>query len=285
MFYLRKQHIYRNESEGEGDSGGGEADTQVDAVVDTPDDIEKASKMGWTDKADFKGDPAKWRPAKEYLERGETMLPILRKTVEKQERKIDELQKSIKEFGEYHTKTEQRAYERAIKELKGKQFDAVQTGNTEAFVAIDKEIAELQKEASTKPAIGDTKNGEHPDYQPWLEKNKWAEDDPLLAEEAEIQALYLRNKGSKLQGMEFLESVAKRVKERFPDKFKNPRRESAPSVEGSTPPARKGGRSYADMPADARAACDRMAKNIYSADAKQQAAFKAEYVKTYFEGN
>jgi hypothetical protein len=271
MFYLRKQYTYRNESEGEGDAGGGEADAQVDEAVDTPEDAEKASKMGWTSREEFKGDPAKWRPAKEFLERGETMLPIMRKTVEKQERKIADLEKSIKEFAEYHSKSEQRAFERAYKELKDKQYDAVQAGDTQAFAAVDKEIAELQ--ADSRPSIGDTKSGEHPDYAPWLEKNKWAEDDPLLSEEAEIQALYLRNKGSKLQGADFLDSVAKRVKERFPDKFKNPRRESAPSVEGSTPPARKGGRTYADLPADAKAACDKMVKNY--------GIKKEEYVKNY----
>lgn len=271
MFYLRKQHNYRQESEGEGDAGGGEIVEQAEAE-DTPEDAEKASKMGWTDKESFKGDPAKWRPAKEFLERGETMLPIMRKTVEKQERKIADLEKSIKEFAEYHSKSEQRAYERAFKELKDKQYDAVQAGDTQAFANIDKEIADLQADA--RPAISDTTNGEHPDYQPWLEKNKWAEDDPLLAEEAEIQALYLRNKGSKLQGTEFLESVAKRVKERFPDKFKNPRRESAPSVEGSSSGVRKsGGKTYADMPAEARAACDRAVKNY--------GIKKEDYVKNY----
>jgi hypothetical protein len=54
-------------------------------------------------------------------------------------------------------------------------------------------------------------------------------------------------------------------------------------VEGAAPAARRGGKSYADMPAEARAACDRMAKNGFGGDEKAMAKFKADYVKQYFD--
>ncbi len=42
-------------------------------------------------------------------------------------------------------------------------------------------------------------------------------------------------------------------------------------------------KSYADLPADAKAACDRMAKNGFADKPDEQAKFKAGYVKNYFE--
>lgn len=268
MFYLRKQHIYRNESEGEGDAGGG------DRVEVAPEVEEKARKMGWTPKEEFKGDPEKWRGAAEFVERGETMLPIMRKTVEKLERKLAETEKTMKEFAEFHTKTEQRAYEKAYRELKEQQIKAVSAGDAAAFMEADKELATLQQEAATKAK---PQSGAHPDYAAWVEKNRWVEDDPELAEEAEVQALYLRNKGTKLEGADFLNEVAKRVKERRPEKFGNPRRSAAPSVEGSTPGPRKaGGKTFADMPKDARDACVTFESRF--------GIKRDEYVKNYFEG-
>lgn len=269
MLHLRKQHTYRAETDGEGDKGGGD-NAEAQAQTAAPEVEEKARKMGWTPKEEFRGDPDKWRGAAEFVERGENMLPIVRKTVEKQEREIADLKKSIKEFSEYHTKTEQRAYERALKDLKTKQIEAVAAADTATFVEIDKEIAELNKDISVKPKASD----EHPDYKPWLEKNKWAEDDTELAAYAEGQAVYLRKKGVKVEGAEFLDMVAERVKKEFPDKFSNPRRNSAPSVEGATNLAKRGGgRTYADLPAEARAACDRAVKNY--------GIKKEDYVKNY----
>ena len=84
--------------------------------VAEPSEIEqKAMKMGWTPKDQFKGSPDKWRPADEFVERGENMLPIIKAQVKRQDREIAELKETLQKFGEYHTKTEQRAYEKALK--------------------------------------------------------------------------------------------------------------------------------------------------------------------------
>src|SRR5712664_3093014 len=38
----------------------------------------EATSHGWVDKAEFKGDPAKWVDAKTFLERGQTFIPFLK---------------------------------------------------------------------------------------------------------------------------------------------------------------------------------------------------------------
>lgn len=278
MLYLRKRYQLRNEESGEGEGGSageGETGQQDDEVVKVE---EKARKMGWTPKEEFKGDPDKWRDAASFVERGETMVPILKKTVEKQDRKIAELEKSIKEFAEFHSKTEQRAYQKAFNDLKSRQIEAVSAGNAQAFIAIDQEIAELQKEASESPKISVPKQDDsNPAYEEWVKRNRWAEEDAELAAYAETQADFMRKRGDKREGIEFLDAVKERVKKEYPDKFSNPRRSAAPSVETGSPAQRKGGgKTYADLPAEAKAACDKFVK--------QFGVKKEDYVKQYFEG-
>lgn len=296
MFYLRKQYVYRQEADesgdagsaaGEGEEGAGEGEGQTEGQSQTvaPEVEEKARKMGWTPKEEFRGDPAKWRDASEFLERGENMLPILRKTTEKQQQMIErqqaelaDLKKSMKEFAEYHSKTEQRAYAKAYGDLKAQQMEAVAAGNTEAFKQLDEAIEDLQKEVSSKKPITvpDDEPAADPVYTEWVSRNKWMETDKEMAAYAEGHGVYL-NKAKGLYGADLLEEVTKAVKAKFADKFGNPRRNSAPSVEGATAVAKKGGKTYADMPKADRETCDRMVARY--------GISKDEFVKTYFEEN
>lgn len=292
MFYLRKKYAYREESNGEGDGGGGDATgtegaegaTGAEGASQTEGQTEGASKeveaealkMGWTPKDQFKGDPDKWRDAAEFVERGRNMLPILRKTVEKQQAELLDLKKSMKEFAEYHSKTEQRAYAKAYGDLKAQQMEAVAAGDTEAFQAVDEKIEALHKDVAKNrpPAAPKDDQQDDPIYNEWASRNKWMDTDKEMAAYAEGHGVYL-NKARGLTGVELLEEVTKAVKTQFPDKFSNPRRAAAPSVEGGTPVAKKGGKTYADMPKEDRDTCDRMVKR-YGIN-------KDEFVKTYFQ--
>lgn len=268
-------------------------DEVVDVVVDdvvAPAELteveQKAVKMGWTPKEEFKGDPAKWRSAEEFVDRGENMLPIVKARVTAQAKEIEELRAAMRQFGEYHTKTEQRAYENAMADLRQQRAEAIAAADGAAFDKVDGQIETLRQEIADKAKIAEVKPKsaeQDPEYQAWLGKNQWMSDAKMERYAIKIGE-FLRDDGETASGYDFLDLVAKEVKAKFPEKFENPRRAVAASVEGGIPAPRKGGKSYADLPADARAACDRMAKNGYSGDEKAQAKFKAEYTKNYFEG-
>lgn len=288
-------HRFMEEASADGAAGGHSAPPtgdQVDADTSAGDEAAsaaadaveaEAAKMGWTPKDQFKGDPAKWRPADEFVERGKNMLPIVQATVKRQATQIEELTRTVQDFASHMSKTEQRAYDRALTDLKSQRAAAVAAGDGETFAQIDDAIVDLRKEAEAKAVkAAPAKAGDDPVYEEWEGRNTWLKD-PKMSAFGTAAANYLRSTGETSQGAEFLELVTKEVKARFPDKFTNPRREAAPAVEGAAPAARKGGKSYSDMPADARAACDRMAKNGYGSDAKAMGEFKASYVKQYFE--
>lgn len=245
------------------------AEPQVNEVED------KARRMGWVPKDDFKGDPDRWRPADEFVRRGENELPIMRERLRHQDKQLLDLKKTIKDFAEYHSKVEQKAYERAYTELKQRQVEAVSAGDAQAFVKIDKEIEELRAEASQGPKVQlpEETAEENPVYKEWHSRNKWFQQDPDLTAYANSMALYFQKKD--LPYEEFLEAVEKKVKAEFPAKFENPRRNSAPSVEAATAAPKKGGKSYADLPADAKKACDDFVK--------EKLTTRDAYVKRYFE--
>lgn len=258
------------------DNGGDEAQQQLEA---------RARQMGWTPKDEFKGDPAKWRDAGEYVERGEREVPLLRAQNRRLEAKIGELSTTVREMGDYLSKTEQRAYDRALADLKQQRKEAIAAGDGDAFDKVDDEIKKLERDVATKAIQKAEKandSGADPVYAEWESRNTWLKD-AELSDYAEFAAKKLRAGGEKATGAEFLDLVAAKVKAQFPAKFTNPRRESAQAVEGAAPARRSGGKTYADMPAEARAACDRMAKNGFAGNEKAQAVFKADYVKQYFE--
>lgn len=294
LAYLRKKYQLRDEHDEAGAPGGaavaeaskGADDQAGDNGDDKAAEIEaEARKMGWTSKEEFKGDPSKWRPADEFVERGKSMLPIVQAKVRKQETEIAELKQTVRDFQDHLTKTEKNAYEKAMRDLRQERADAIANGDAEGFDRADQRIEELKADAQAKAAKAAQRKDDAQDhvYDEWASRNKAIVDDPEMSEYAEFVGQSLRNKGEKATGVEFLDMVADKVKARFPDKFTNPRREkAAPAVEGGAPGARKAGTSYADMPADARAACDRMAKSFSDDKAKEQ--FKKQYVANYFEG-
>ena len=257
------------------DSGADEAQQQIEA---------RARAMGWVPKDKFKGDASKWRDAGEFVERGDALLPMVQAKNQRLEREVAELKQATRELGDYLSKTEQRAYDRALADLKQQRKEALAAGDGDAFEKADEQIKTVEREASEKAAKRAEKKDDGPDpvYAEWESRNSWLKDSEL-SEYAEFAAQKLRANGEKATGAEFLDMVTAKVKAQFPAKFTNPRRETAQAVEGSAPAARRGGKSYADMPAEARAACDRMAKNGFPGDEKAQAQFKAQFVKQHFE--
>lgn len=295
MLTIRKFYVLRAPADGEGAEHGGatvaeDQNKGADAGSEDADEAQKqvearARSMGWTSKDEFKGDPAKWRDAGEFVERGENLLPLVKAQNKRLEREVAELKQTTKEFAEHLSKTEQRAYDRAMADLKQQRKEALAAGDGEAFEKADEAMDQLKRDAAAKAAKHAEKKddgGADPVYTEWEARNTWLKD-AELSDYAEFAAQKLRASGEKATGAEFLDLVAQKVKAQFPTKFTNPRRETAQAVEGAAPGRRSGGKSYADMPAEARAACDRMAKNGFAGNEEAAKKFKEQYVKQYFE--
>lgn len=262
------------------------SEEQTQEATEAPEIEAKAKEMGWVPKDEFKGDPEKWRPAEDYVRRGERMLPIIRaearKMAEKHAQEMADMRQSLLDMKSMLSKREQDGYQRAMRDLQDKERQAVETADVAAYEAVQREKADLQKElgAAGKDQPAPVSPDDDPAFRAWSAENPWYNEDVGLTAYAEqvatVVARRMKLAPDKLPPREFYDAITKAVKEQFPDKFGNARRAALPTVEGVRG-GEGGGRKkgYADLPAEAKAACDRFVK---------QGVFKTrdEYVAEYF---
>lgn len=250
------------------------SDTTVTHEGAQEDDAEtKARRLGWVPKDEFKGDPDKHRSAEDFLERGVNMLPLLQrdndklhKSMSRLEKRLEEQSRTFEEFQKFTTSAEKRAYERAKAELEGKLDKAIQTADVETAREARREIAQLDE---VKPAP-EKKDPDKPKVDPvfdeWLSENTWFNSDPALQGYATKIFGQMEKAQPGVSPAKLLAETKKKVMDKFPEEFGiNPKREAAgavsePNGAGSAP--KKKAKSYDDLPADAKKACDKFVKTI-----------------------
>jgi len=245
----------------------------VEAVSaeDQPADVEaRARNLGWKPLDEFKGDEKDFIDASEFVRRGEEVLPIMKAANSKLEKQVQRLEKTLEKFAEHHSKTEARAYERALSDLEARQAEAVEANDHAAVKEITKEMVALEKEVA-KPKADETDDEDL--FESWKAENPWFDKDKGLRAAAIGIAEEIKNdfKDPVKQRAE----VVKRIKADFPEKFTNPRRTQAAAVEGVGTGPKSTGKSYADLPAEAKKMCDEFVRDI-------KGFSKEKYVKEYF---
>jgi hypothetical protein len=119
----------------------------------------RAREMGWKPLAEFRGPPGKWKPADEFVSRGEEILPILRDQFRRQGEELTALKgqfgqlqisareqlQVIKELRDMSRKADQRGYDRAMADIKAKKSAAVAAGDTAAYQQFDEQEDALRE--------------------------------------------------------------------------------------------------------------------------------------------
>jgi len=269
-------------------------DETVDIVQPTPAERE-ARLLGWVPKEEFRGDEGKWRSADEFLERGKEINAFLRRDMEKlhgelsrRDSELAEIKTSVKEFAEFHKQTEERAYKRALAELRKERAEAIREGDDDRAADLDDAIDDLrQKKEEIQPSAQTPKpQAQNPALDPifvqWTSEESWYGKDKVATQAANALAEDLHERLPALSGRAFLDEVARLVRDELPNRFSSPRtRAPAVATESGNQRPNAGGRSrkqgYDDLPPEAKQACDRFVKQglIKSAD---------DYVKEYFDG-
>lgn len=235
----------------------------------------RARRLGWVAKDEFKGDPEHWRPAPEFLERGEKILPIALRNNDRLQRRLDSLEtelretkESAKQLVEFTSKSEERAYTRAKAEIEAKIEASAANADATAVRGAMVELDALNKAYTPPPP----KKAEQqavkidPDIQDWIGKNQWFNSDRALNGYALDQYEALKRDKPGVSETEILNEVTRRATDKFPEKFGiNPNRENAASVatpSGGNNGARRNAHSYDNLPAEAKAACNKFIKTI-----------------------
>lgn len=259
----------------------------------SPDVENRAKSMGWIPKEEFKGDVSKWRPANEYVQRAEDLMPILKSQLGRYESKINQYESEIsnlksdlttqketaKKLVKMSETAQKMAYEQAKRELTAKQIQAVADSDIEKWQALEEQKDNLPKPETVE--IPDQKpSNPYNDsvFKQWHEKNAWYQNDQDLTEFAEFQAEKLIKMNPSMPYHEVLQTVETRIKKTFPNKFENTARSQASSVDSGSQrpsPDQSGKKTYRNLPEDAKEQCDKLVEQgIYT---------KEQYVKDYFE--
>lgn len=250
----------------------------------------KARRLGWVSKEEFKGDPDKHRSAEEFLQRGETILPILQRDNKKLHDTVSRFEKELKETKEAAAgvedlvrKSAEREYKKNLRDLERKLDAAIETADVTQARQIRAEITELQTgepapKREPKPVGEVDKPAVDPEIQSWIDQNDWFNKSVALRGYATEVYGDLEKQYPGKSRSELLAETKQRTVERFPEKFGvNPKRDGAAAVAapgGVATPKKTGGRTYDDLPAEAKKACDKYVKQI-------PGYTKEKYVKDY----
>ena len=240
--------------------------------------VEKEARiLGWVPKEEFR-DGDHWVDAETFVKRGKEINPILRKNNETLLKKLDEATREvaeIKKVAKEFEKFQKEAADRKVNELKQELADlrekkkiAISSGDGDAVVTIDEAIdnvKEKQAEAKKEPEKAPESKPQtlDPLVTAWMEDNPWFTSDDKYTRIADTIGVSINQNFPHLRGKAFFEKLDEELAEVLPTKYKKGERGSP--VEGSTKGSSRpsGGRNrqtYDNLPADAKAACDKFVK-------------------------
>jgi hypothetical protein len=268
----------------EGEEGSTPADDS------TPEQKEQAREQGWRDLDEYQGQPDKFVSAKEYLDRADHILPILRSRERESKAEISRLRQEMEDLRRDSKQAVEMANARARKEvadryeaLKTQRAQAVTDGDGAEFNRLDGEMRELLREAEPKKA--DVPPDNHPPElkaasTAFLDRNKWFNEDPRKNRMAVIMSQEIIAKQPHLKNNpEFFPELERQLRKEYPEMFGNPKRAAVdPMVEGDARPAgtRSVKKGFRDLPKDAQDAARRQVKNGFCKT-------EQEYADIYFE--
>lgn len=200
---------------------------------------ERARKMGWKPQEEYDGEPSKWVPAKEYVDRAP-----LYDEIKRLRRKVGDVENTINHLKQHHAKVEEATYARAIEDLKRAKVRALEEGDHAKVVDIDEEIVELK---SNKPVAHETSKGPSEEFVRWVAENPWYNDDEELREAADTLGIGYASRYRDKTPADAMAYAAKKIRELYPHKF-NARPKAVPQVEaGRTVPKKARNYTFDDL--------------------------------------
>lgn len=270
----------------------------------------QARELGWRPKEEFQGDPDRWVDADEFLERGQQIMPILKKNNQRlqqelltRDREIGMLKTAVKNseraievLGKQFQEATKREVAAARQELRQRIAEARETGDIDAELAAQDQLGELRdaEKAQQKKDDAGSDSSTKADSPPANKGNEnldpafvaWQEAHPWFGKDIKKTKLFirtgedLRDEGYTGTGEEFFEEVEKRVNEHLKDD------RPGGKVEGGNHGSGGGkGKGFRSLPKEAQEACMRFADDLVGPDKQYKTIedWQAAYAKDYLE--
>lgn len=294
------------------------SDEQTQNDQSTPEQQVEAREMGWRPKEEFQGAPEKWVDAATFIERGQHVMPILkennrrlredlsRATSEAGQLKatVADLQQTMETLEKYHQDDVKQKVEAAKKRVMADLVQAKRDGNVEQEVALTDELTQLNATttvvAENPPKKTENNGGNNsggngkdlsqdPVFQGWVSENSWLQDPTKMAIAHSI-SLRLRQGGNTQTGRAFLDTLAVETSKEIAKLGGRPVSKVNSGGHGAGNGGGGGGgngvaKSYADLPQDAKDACDQYARDLVGPNKKYKTAddWRKSYVTQYFK--
>lgn len=245
---------------------------------------EKAKVQGWVPPEEY-GEGGV--DAKTFLDRGEQYAGLLKKKVERLERKLNQSERSNEEIANHYKraldqeKAQLEARETELRRLRG---EAAKAQDLEAFNEYDNKLEQVRETrrqaAATQETSEESSHNEelNPEVESWMERNPWYNTDVAMTGAAIGYAEQLRMMNPNMPMNEFLANVDKFMRKEMPNKFKTTNTSTA-DVEGggrpggSTAPSKK---SWQAIPLEDRRQAQKLIDQNYISD-------RETYAKYYWE--
>lgn len=246
-------------------------ENEVEEVVEERDYEAEASKEGWRPLEEWRGPKEKWKEAKQFVEDGANINPILKANLRKMEERLNAAEEANKQFGAYHKTQMQKEHERtqkAIAELEKVRKQAVSEGDGDTFDRAERELTDLRRNEVPQDVRQQNVLAEQ-----WVAENPWYNTSQKLGPYADGIAERVAAEG--YSGKAYFNELTRRVKEAFPEEFTNTRRSQSSAVEsgGEKVSSNSKSKTYDNLPADAKASC----KRFTDAGFMTKADFVAQY--------
>lgn len=285
-------------------------------MADEHDDVEQeedfeieAKQLGWQPEEQFKGSKDKWIPAKEFVEKGRFVVPILQQNNRRlqqqaltQTQKIGKLEQELKDLNTSFdsiekrlSKVDQQAFVRAKAQLTAELKVAREAGDVDAEVDVQDRMDQLRKATEEEPKkkitatkVEPTQVELDPVLKDWMKRNTWFGDQTNSESKKKTKEFMrigedLRDEGFSGDMQEYTEAVEREYEKRHPVE------RATSKVEGggrsSSNGAGGGNKGWAGLPADAKKACMEFADSIVGPGKRYKTLedWQKKYAKDYYE--
>lgn len=298
----------------------GETKAEGGSQGPSPEVVARAKEMGWSPKEEWRGNPEQWIDADAFVERGETLMPLLkannrkltselqatRAQLSEAQRIIAANTEAIEELKKFNTSSLRQQATAQKKELAKAIAEARRENNVEEELELTERLNEttrVLKETEDQPVVkkpkvtGQPPSGseepnpaEHPEFKAFVEENPWFNRDRRKTSLALGIAEELRAdpKWKNVYGKAFFDEVVRELNETLGNGQQPPVSRVEGGAGNGTGAGGNGatrGKGYSSLPADAKAACDKQASRLVGEGRAYKTIdeWRKAYAAKYFE--
>lgn len=247
----------------------------------------EARRQGWVPKEEFRGDPDKWRPAAEWVERGDKISKLQKNRIAELEARLAKQEKTSEKVNALLAEQlakKQEELNQALAQVKVLHRAAIREGDDALADQLEDQMSQLNQQK--QQLVAEESKTESPVVDPeiiyvqgtnepapfkrsegveWARLHPWLQDN-RLADIADSVGRQLQKQLPHLKGREFLDTLASTVKATYPEFFQQQAQRRSPvATQQNVAAANTRAKAIYDSlpPADKKIAKDLVEKGVY----------------------